>query len=94
MTITWMQVFETCGRYLGTGIVNVANLFDISEVVLSTSFDSSYILKSAQYALDARKMNTIRREVKVRKGLLQESSFGLGGCLLVLNKEHMSLLEG
>ena len=29
-----------------------------------------------------------------RKGLLQESSFGLGGCLLVLNKEHMSLLEG
>ena len=89
-----LQVFETCGRYLGTGIVNVANLFDISEVVLSTSFDSSYILKSAQYALDARKMNTIRREVKVRKGLLQESSFGLGGCLLVLNKEHMSLLEG
>lgn len=53
-----LQVFETCGRYLGTGIVNVANLFDISEVVLSTSFDSSYILKSAQYALDARKMNT------------------------------------
>ena len=89
-----LQVFETCGRYLGTGIVNVANLFDISEVVLSTSFDSSYILKSAQYALDARKMNTIRREVKVRKGLLQESSFGLGGWLLVLNKEHMSLLEG
>ena len=89
-----LQVFETCGRYLGTGIVNVAYLFDISEVVLSTSFESSYFLKSAQYALDARKMNTIRREVKVRKGLLQESSFGLGGCLLVLNKEHMSLLEG
>ena len=36
-----LQVFETCGRYLGIGIVNVANLFDISEVVVSASFDVS-----------------------------------------------------
>ena len=89
-----LQVFETCGRYLGIGIVNVANLFDISEVVVSASFDVSYILRNAQYALDVRKMNTIRREVKIREGLLAESGFGLGGCLLVLDKEHMSLLEG
>ena len=61
-----LQVFETCGRYLGIGIVNVANLFDISEVVVSASFDVSYILRNAQYALDVRKMNTIRREVKMK----------------------------
>ena len=60
----------------------------------SASFDVSYILRNAQYALDVRKMNTIRREVKIREGLLAESGFGLGGCLLVLDKEHMSLLEG
>lgn len=89
-----LKVLETCGTYLGIGIVNVANLFDISEVVVSTSFDVSYILKNAQYALDAREMNTIRRRVEIRAGSLAESGFGLGGCLLVLDKEHMSLLEG
>lgn len=87
------KVLETCGRYLGIGIVNVANLFDTSEVIVSTSFDASYILKNAQYALDARAVNTIRREVRVRQGSLQESELGLGGCLLVLDKEHLSLLD-
>lgn len=83
------QVLETSGQYLGIGIVNVANLFDISRVVVSASFDVSELMKHANVAIDNRERYVLRKKIDVRVGKLQEQKYGLGGCLLVLDKAYI-----
>ena len=82
---------ETTGHYLGIGIVNVANLFDISHVMISASFDLTRILKLIEPVLAIRKQNTLRRHIYVQAAKMEESKYAMGGCLMVLNTKAATL---
>lgn len=88
-----LKTVETTGHYLGIGIVNVANLFDISHVMISASFDLTRILKSIEPALEIRKQHTLRRQIHVRAAKMEESKYAMGGCLMVLNTNAATLSD-
>lgn len=81
-----VETLETTGHYLGIGIVNVANLFDISHIVVSAPFDVTRFIELAKPALAARERNTLRRKITVVPGKMGEEQYALGGCMMVLEK--------
>jgi predicted NBD/HSP70 family sugar kinase len=95
---TAQRTLEISGHYLGIGIVNVANLFDISHVVVSSIFDPAKLLEMAEPALTARNQHILRRKIYVSEGKMSESQYALGGCLTVLERvrtnESDSLIKG
>lgn len=82
------KTLETAGYYLGIGIANVANLFDISHVVVLSTFDSAQLLDVTCSALEERSHFTLGHKVYVTAGKLEETQYALGGCLLVLEQTH------
>lgn len=83
------EVLETVGRYMGMGILNAVNLFDITECVMLASFDLSGIMGYIHEVLIQRNLDKMKGEIHLREGHLQEEQYALGGCLLAL--EHIGL---
>jgi len=88
-----IKVLETAGHYLGIGIVNVANLFDISYIIVSAPFELSRLLKEVEPAIKAREQH-MRRKIYVVEGKLDESKYALGGCMMVLEHANAAFHEG
>lgn len=88
-----IKTLETAGHYLGIGIVNVANLFDISHVIVSAPFELSRILNQIGPAITARERHMHRR-IHVVEGKLDESRYALGGCMMVLEQANAAFHEG
>lgn len=84
-----IEVMETVGRYVGMGILNAVNLFDITECVMLASFDLSGIIGYIQEILIHRNLDKMKGEIHLREAHLQEEQYALGGCLLAL--EHIGL---
>lgn len=83
------EVLETVGRYMGMGILNAVNLFDITECVMLASFDLPVIMKYIHEILVQRNLDKMKGEIHLREGKLKEEQYALGGCLLAL--EHIGL---
>ncbi len=86
-----LKTIETTGHYLAIGIVNVANLFDISHVMISAPFDLTRILNLIEPTLAISKRHTLRRSIHVRAAKMEESKYAMGGCLMVLNTAAATL---
>ncbi len=80
-----LHVLECAGRYLGVGIVNVANLFDISHIVVSARFKPDMLLKFAMPEINIRNNRPKRRKIYVSAARMDESQYALGGCLMVID---------
>jgi len=88
-----IKVMETAGHYLGIGIVNVANLFDIAHIVVSGPFELSRLLKEVEPAIKAREQH-MHRKIHVVEGKLDESQYALGGCMMVLEHANTTFHGG
>lgn len=80
-----VQVIESAGWYMGLAIVNLVNLFDVTNVVVLTAFDSTRILCSAQRSIDSRSELFRKRTIKLYAGRLREPMYAMGGCTIVLD---------
>lgn len=87
-----LSTLETTGHYLGIGIVNMANLLDISHVVVSAPFDLSRIIELAEPVLAIRERYTLRRKIYVSAGKMVEEQYAMGGCMMVLEQANVDSL--
>lgn len=83
------EVLETVGRYLGMGVLNAVNMFDITECVMLSSFDLSRVMEFIQETLTQRNVGKMKGEIHLKEAHLKEEQYAMGGCLLAL--EHVSL---
>lgn len=87
-----LQVLKEAGRYLGIGIGNVVNLFDINTIIVSSYFNNHHILKSAQQEVDRCVNIPQERKVQIYPSQLEEKNFALGGCQLVFRRNQEEIL--
>lgn len=86
-------VLMEAGRYLGIGIGNVVNLFDINKIIIASCFDNRMILEYAQKELDRRVNIPQKRDVQLCSSQLTEENFALGGCKLVFRRGQQQILS-
>ena len=89
---TALYVLEEAGKYLGIGIGNVVNLFDINTIIVSSYFDNHHILKSAQAEVDRCVNIPQERKARIYPSRLKEKNFALGGCKLVFRRNQEEML--
>lgn len=87
------RVLRAAGRYLGVGIGNAVNMLDMDQIIVSSYFDSSFILESAQGVLDHMINQPQHRKVTLLQSKLSEKQFALGGCQLVFNRSKNKILS-
>lgn len=86
------KVLEEAGKYLGVGIGNAINMLDINKVIVSSFFDSSILLKSAQQMIDSVINIPQERQAKLYPSQLPETECALGGCRLVFHRNWENLM--
>lgn len=86
------NVLKEAGRYLGVGIGNAVNMLDIHTIIVSSYFDSSIILESAQKELDSSVNLSQEKKAQIYPGRLPEAQFALGGCKLVFRRNQNEIL--
>lgn len=87
------EILAEAGKYLGVGIGNAVNMLDINRIIVSSYFDSSIILASAQETLDRRINLPQGRTAKIYPSRLKEDEFALGGCKLVFGRNRNEILS-
>lgn len=88
-----VTVLEQAGRYLGIGIGNVVNLFDINRIIVCSCFENRKILEYAQKELDRRVNIPQKRAAKIMASEMTEEFYALGGCKLVFSRGYQQVLS-
>ena len=86
-------VLSEAGHYLGIGIGNAVNLFDINTVIVSSYFDNTFILEGAQQELDQCINLTRESKARIYPSRLTSEKYTLGGCKLVFQRSQQKILE-
>jgi len=87
------RVLEESGKYLGIGIGNAVSLFDINNIIVSTCFDGTIFLESAQKQLDRCVNEPQKRSARIYPSKLTEDKFAGGGCKLVFRRTSSKIIE-
>lgn len=87
-----IDVLEEAGRYLGVGIGNAISLFDINNIIVSSSFDDDILLESAQKELEQRVNIPQKRKATIYPSKLTEEKFASGGCKLVFKRTYQNII--
>lgn len=92
---TAVRVLREAGYYLGSAVVGMTYLFDVSYVTVCTQFDPVYMKEEIEKAIDQRLAPYNIRQIELRVMGDIENQFSIGGCILVIDafNRHESIVD-
>lgn len=80
-----VNLLKEAGYYLGSAVVGMTHLFDVSYVTICTQFDPVYLKEEVEKAIDQRLAPYNVRQIELHVVEDMEEKFSLGGCMLVID---------
>ncbi len=86
-----VDLWKQFGSYLGIGIVNLINLFNIKDIIvgggLSNAWD--FFIDSAEHEIKKRALKTAKNKLNIRRAKLEDDAGIVGSALLTLKNPEL-----
>lgn len=86
-----INLWKQFGIYLGIGIVNLINLFNVKDIIvgggLSNAWD--FFIDSAEHEIKKRALKTAENKLNIRKAKLRDDAGIVGSALLTLKNSEL-----